>query len=50
MKNIVIIIFCMTFLTGCKAVPDTENEIHVGSETMEDRKCTEFEMSECILN
>ena len=44
MKNIVIIIFCMTFLTGCKTAPDTENEIHVSSETMEDKGKEIYEM------
>ena len=44
MKNIVIILFCMTFLTGCKTASDTENEIHVSSEAMEDEGNEIYEM------
>ena len=44
MKNIVIILFCMTFLTGCKTASDTENEINVSSETMEDEGNEIYEM------
>ena len=34
----------MTFLTGCKTASDTENEIHVSSETMEDEGNEIYEM------